>query len=136
MDQFVLIPYSIYQSQSTLPKKPKLEQKQEKEEIVPKIFDSIYSAVNAKLKTSNNTHLIDLIFNSPRIRLSQSENIILDNRDTKESIVDFVCALKRKNTDFPDIYFTILEATQIPPKLVANKNAKAKDRGTWITFKI
>ena len=39
--------------------------------------------------------------NSPRIRLSQSENIIIDNRDTKESIVDFVCALKRKNTDFP-----------------------------------
>ena len=113
-----------------------MEQKQEKEEIVPKIFDSIYSAVNAKLKTSNNKHLIDLILNSPRIRLSQSKNIILDNRDTKESIVDFVCALKRKNTDFPDIYFTILEATQIPPKLVANKNAKAKDRGTWIPFKI
>ena len=113
MDQFVLIPYYIYQSQSTLPKKPKLEQKQEKEEIVPKNFDSIY-----------------------RLRLSQSENIILDNRDTKESIVGFVCALKRKNTDFPDIYFTILEATQIPPKLVANKNAKAKDRGTWIPFKI
>ena len=136
MDQFVLIPYSIYQSQSKLPKKPKLEQKQEKEEIVPKSFDSIYSAVNAKLKTSNNKHLTDLILNSPGIRLSQSENNILNNRDTKESIVDFVCALKRKNTDFPDFYFTILEATQIPPKLVANKNAKAKDRGTWITFKI
>ena len=105
MDQFVLIPYSIYQSQKTLPKKPKFEQKQEKEEIVPKNFDSIYSAVNAKLKTSNNKHLIDLILNSPRIRLSQLENIILDNRDTKESIVDFVCALKRKNTVFSDIFF-------------------------------
>ena len=136
MDQFVLIPYSIYQLQNTLPKKPKLEQKQDKEEIVPKNFDSIYSAINAKLKTSNNKHLIDLILNSPRIRLSQSENIILDNRDTKKSIVDFVCALKRKNTNFPDIYFTILEAAQIPPKLVANKNVKAKDRGTWIPFKI
>ena len=110
--------------------------KARKKEILPNNFDSIYSAVNAKLKTSNNKHLIDLILNSPRIRLSQSENIILDNRDTKESIVDFVCALKRKNTVFPDIYFTILEATQIPPKLVANKNAKAKDRGTWIPFKI
>ena len=130
MDQLVLISYSIYQSQSTLPKKPKLEQKQEKEEIVPKDFDSIYSAVNAKLKTSNNKHLIDLILNSPRIRLSQSENIIVDNQDTKKSIVDFVCDLKRKNTDFPDIYFTILKATQIPHELVINKNATAKDRGT------
>ena len=88
------------------------------------------------MKTSNNKHLIDLTLNSPKIRLSQSENIILDNRDTKESIVDFVCALKRKNTDFPDINFSILEAIQIPPKLTINKNAKSKDRGTWIPFKI
>ena len=136
MEQFVLIPYSVYQSQSTLPTKQKLEQKQEKEEIVAKNFDSVYSAVNARLKTSNNKHIIDLILNSPRIKLSQSDNITLENRDTKESIVDFVCTLKRKNTDFPDIYFTILEATQLPPKLVINKNAKAKDRGTWIPFKI
>ena len=136
MDQFVLIPKSIYQSQSTLPKKPELEQKQEKEEVVQKDFDSIYSAVNAKLKTSNNKHLIDLILNSPAIRLSQSENIKLDNRDRKESSADFVCALKRKNTNFLVIYFTILEATQIPPKLVINKNAKAKDRRTCIPLKI
>ena len=82
MDQFFLIPYSIYQSQSTLPKKPKLEQTQEIE-IVPKNFDSIYSAVNARLKTSNNKHIIDLILNSPRIKLRQLDNILLDNRDTK-----------------------------------------------------
>ena len=30
-------------------------------EIVPKSFDSIYSVINARLKTSNNEHLIDLI---------------------------------------------------------------------------
>ena len=136
MEQFVLIPYSVYQSQSTLPRKQKLEQKQEKEEIVPNNFDSVYSAVNTRLKTSNNKHIIDLILNSPRFKISQSDSIILDNRDTKESIVDFVSALKRKNTDFPDIYFTILEPTHIPPKLVINKNAKAKDRGTWIPFKL
>ena len=47
-----------------------------------------------------------------------------------------MCALKQKNTHFHDIYFTILEATQIPPKLVINKNTKAKDRGTWVPFKI
>ena len=73
-------------------------QKQEKEEIVPKNFDSVYSAVNARLKTSNNKHIIDLIL--------KSDSIISDNRDTKESIVDFVCALKRKNTDFQ--IFTLL----------------------------
>ena len=113
-----------------------MEQKQENEEVVQKHFDSIYSAVNAKLKTSNNKHLIDLILNSPRIRQSQSENTKLDIRDRKESIADFVCALKRKNTNFPDNYFTILEATQIPPKLVIKNNAKAKDRRNWIPLKI
>ena len=136
MEQFVLIPYSVYQSESTLSRKQKLDLKQEKEEIVTKIIDSVYSAVNARLKTSNNKHLIDLILNFPRNKLSQSDNIILDNRDTKESIVDFVCALTRKNTDFPNIYFTILEATQLHPKLVINKNARAKNRGNWIAFKI
>ena len=50
--------------------------KSKKEEIVPKDFDSVHSAVNAKLKTSNKKQLIDLILNSPRIRLSRSENII------------------------------------------------------------
>ena len=50
MEQFVLIPYSVYQSQSTLPIKPKLEQKQEKEKVVINFFDSAYSAViNARL---------------------------------------------------------------------------------------
>ena len=131
--QFVII---HYQSQSTLPKKTKTNKSKKKKEIEPKSFDFVSSAVNAKLKTSNNKHLNELLLNSPRISLSQSENIILDNRDTQESIVDFVCALKRKNVDFPDIYFSILEATQIPPKLVINKNAKAKYRGTWIPFKI
>ena len=88
------------------------------------------------MKTSNNKYLIDSILNSPRIKLSQSNNIILDNRDTKESIVDFMCALKRKNTNFLDIFFTILEATQFPPNLVINMNAKEKNRGTWIPLKI
>ena len=83
MEQFVLIPCSVYQSQSTLPRKQKLEQKQAKEEIVPKNFDSVYSAVNARLKTSNNKHIIDLILNSPIIKISQSDNTILDNRDIK-----------------------------------------------------
>ena len=101
--------------------------KSKKTRLYQKIFDTVYSAVNASLKTSKNKHIIDLILNSPRIKLSQSDNNKLDNRDAKESIADFVCALKRKNTDFPDIHFTILEATQLPPKLVINKNAKVKD---------
>ena len=41
---------------------------------------------------SNNKHL--------RINLGQSDNIILENRDAKESIVDFVCILNEKTAIF------------------------------------
>ena len=100
MEQFVFFPYSVYQSQSKLPRKQKLEEKQETQVIVSKNFDSVYSAVNARLKTSNIKQLVDLILKFLRNKFSQSDNNILDNRDTKESIVDFVCALKRKNIRF------------------------------------
>ena len=49
-----------------------LEQKQ----LILKKFDPIYSVVNVRLKTSNNKHLIDLILNSPIIKLSQPEKLI------------------------------------------------------------
>ena len=70
MEQFLSIPYSVYQAQSTFPRKQKLEQKLEKEQIVSQNFDSVYSAVNARLKTSKNEHIIDIILSSPRIKLS------------------------------------------------------------------
>ena len=68
-----------------LPPKPVINKKdkQEKEEIVPKNFDTFYSAVKARWETSINKHLIDSNVNSPRIKLIQSDIIILDNRDTK-----------------------------------------------------
>ena len=49
-----------------------LEQKQ----LILKKFDPFYSAVNVRLKTSNNKHLIDLILNSPIIKLSQPDKLI------------------------------------------------------------
>ena len=37
-----------------------------------------------------------------------------------------------KKRDVPDIYFTLVDAAGIPPSLVFNQNAKAKDRGSWV----
>ena len=61
--------------------------------------------MNARLKTSKSKLILDLNLICPSIKLSQSKNSILDNRETKEFFVEFVCARKRKSTDFPDIYF-------------------------------
>ena len=41
---------------------------------------------------------------SSRKKINQSDDIILDNRDLKESIADFVRALNQKNTYFPGVY--------------------------------
>ena len=45
MDQFILIAYSIYQSQSTVQKHQNWKKAKKKEEIVPKNFDAVYRAV-------------------------------------------------------------------------------------------
>ena len=45
------------------------------------------------------------------MKLSQSDNFILGNRDTKDSIVEFVCALKRKTLIFQ--IFTLLFLKQL-----------------------
>ena len=100
MEQFVFIPYSVYQPWSTLPRKQKLEQKQEKEEVVPKNFKSVHSAVNAMLETSNNKHIIDLILNSLRNDLSQSDKIIIDNRDSKKIYCRLCVCTKAKKDGF------------------------------------
>ena len=103
-----------------------MEKKREKKEIVPKDFDSTYSAVNAKLKTSNNKHRIDLILNSSRLRLSQSENIILDNRDTKDSIVAFECELKQKVSTFPIFTLPFCKQLKLHSNLLSTRMPKRK----------
>ena len=56
--------------------------------------------------------------------------------ETEVALADFTFALKRKNDNLPDKYYTILDATGIKSQKVINKDAKSKDRGSWITFKI
>ena len=129
MDQFFLSPYSVYQSQSTRPKKGTNARKRGDGTLD---FDYFYSAVNASLKASNNKHPIDLVLTSPRVKLTQSENMKLENQDFCRLCV-FTKAKKYRLSRY---LLYILEATQNPPLLVFNKNAKAKENGTWISFKI
>ena len=97
---------------------------------------NLYREVNAKTKSSSNESLINEILNSPRIKLSLSDSILLDGRDTNVAFVDFVYALKKKNVECPDIYHTILDAIGINPHKILNKDAKSKERGSWIPFQI
>ena len=97
--------------------------------------DSLKRYINRKLFGKADT-LIDKILSSSRIKFSNSQTIVLDGVDTGVLISDFTQLLCRKNAEVPDIYFTLLDAAGISPSLVFNQNAKAKDRGSWIPFKV
>ena len=98
-------------------------------------IDSLKRDINKKLFGKADT-LIDNILSCSGIKFSNSQTIILDGVDTGVLISDFTQHLRRKNADVPDIYFTLLDAAGISPSLVFNQNDKAKERGSWIPFKV
>ena len=133
MEQFVLVPASVYNKSVTAQSVTKQELRKYKAEQPPTYqIDSLKRDINKKLFGKADT-LIEKILSCSRIKLSNSQTIILDGVDTGVLISDFTLHLRRKNAD---IYFTLLDAAGISPSLVFNQNAKAKDRGSWIPFKL
>ena len=132
MEQFVLVPASVYNKSAqsvTKQELPKFKAEQ------PPTYQIDSLNLNKKLFGKADP-LIDKILSCSRIKLSNSQTISLDGVDTGLIISDFTLQLRRKNADVPDIYFTLLDAAGISPSLVFNQNAKAKDRGSWIPFKV
>ena len=134
MEQFVLVPASVYSKSVTTQSVTKQELPKDKAEQ-PATYQIDSLNLNKKLFGKADT-LIDKILSFSRIKLSNSQTIILDGVDTGVLISDFTLRLRRKNADVPDIYFTLLDAAGISPSLVFNQNAKAKDRGSWVPFKV
>ena len=103
-------------------------------------IDSLKREINKKLFGKADT-LIDKILSSSRIKLSNSQTIILDGVDTEVLISVFFQHLRRKSADVPDIYFTVLDAAGISHSLVFNQNAKAwfpnqNNRESWVPFEV
>ena len=136
MDQFVLVPASVYNkslfTQSVT--KQELPKYQPSQNPTYQI-DSLEKEINKKLFSKADS-LVDKILSSPRIKLSKSKTLIFDGVETGIFLSDFAQQLRCKNADVPDIYFTLLDAADISPTLILNQNAKAKERGSWIPFKI
>ena len=134
MEQFVLVPASVYNKSVTTQSVTKQELPKYTSEQPPTYqIDSLN--LNKKLFGEADT-LIDKTLSCFRIKLSNSQTIILDGVDTGVLISDFTLHLSRKNSDLPDIYFTLLDAAGTSPSLVFNQNAKAKDRGSWVPFNV
>ena len=136
MEQFVLVPAPVYIKSVTTQSVTKQELPKYKAEQPPTYqIDSLKRDINKKLFGKADS-LIDKILSCSRIKLSNSQTKLLDGVDTGVLISDFTLHLRRKNADVPDIYFTLLDAAGISNSLVFNQNAKAKDRGSWIPFKV
>ena len=136
MEQFVLVPASVYNKSVTTQSVTKEELPKYKAEQPPTYqVDSLKRDINKKLFGKADT-LIDKMLPCYCIKLSNSPTIILDGVDTGVLISGFTQHLRRKSADVPDIYFTLLDAAGISPSLVFNQNTKAKDRGSWVPFEV
>ena len=136
MEQFFLVPVSVYNKSVTTQSVTKQElPKYEAGQPPTYQIDSLKRDINKKVfgKADN---LIDKVLSCSRIELSNSQTINFDDVDTGVLISNVFLHLRQKNADVPDIYFTLLEAAGISPSLDFNQNAKAKDRGSWIPFKV
>ena len=117
MEQFVLAPASVYN-------KSLLSQSVTKQEL-------------KKYQPSQNpTYQIDSLKKEINKKLFPKADSLIDKLESGIFLLDFAQQLHRKNTDVPDIYFTLLDVAGLPPTLILNRNAKAKNRGSWVPFKI
>ena len=94
--------------------------------------------------------LVDKILSCPRNKLSISQTLLLDSKETKVLLSHFAQQLLRKDPDVPDIKFILLNAAGNSPILVLNLNAKTREtdrqrerererereKGCWVLFNI
>ena len=130
-----MIPQHLYEPKIKIEVK-KLDTFEQKPVSVPTHLNPNYKEISNKTRSLKNKSIVDQILNSLRVKQSLNDTNLLDRGDTEVAFSDLILALKRKDVDFPDIYYTILDATRINLQKVMNKDAKSKDRGSWIPFKI
>ena len=137
MQHIVLEPFSVYNSNNNNPllvtkqKLPKYKLDQN-----PTYQMSTVNKEKIQHLISSATALIIKLLESPCIKLPNPTTIMLDGMATGVLLKDLLQHVKRKDAAIPDIYFTLLDAISIPPDLIINCHAKAKERRDWIPFKI
>ena len=127
MYPFFLVPASVYNKSFITQSVTKQELPKYQPSHNPTYqIDSLKKEINKKI-FSKTDFLVDKIFSCARIKLSNSQNLVLYGVETGIFLSDFAQQLRRKNADAPDIYFTLLDAAGLSPTLIPNQNAKAKE---------
>ena len=95
MDQFVLVPASVYNKSLNTQSVTKQERAKYQPSQNPTYqIDSLKKEINKKLFSKADS-LVDKISSSPRIKLSNSETLILDGVETGIFLSDFAQQLRR-----------------------------------------
>ena len=113
MEQFVLVPASVFNksliTQSVTKQEPSKYQPSENPTYH---IDALKKEINKKLFSKADS-LMNKILSCPRIKLSNSQTLILDGLETGVFLPDFAQQLRRKNSDVPDFCFTLLYLTPL-----------------------
>ena len=131
MERFVLIPQHLYKQKFKFGVK-KLDTFEQKPVSVPTHLNPNNKKIDNKTRSLKNESSVDEILYSPRQNFFRWKRY----RSSFRRFFFEIFEIKKKERCFPDIYYTILDATGINPQKVINKEAKNKDRGSSIPFKI
>ena len=136
MEQFVLVRASVYNKSFITQSVTKQEfPKYQLSQNLTYQVHSLKKEINRKLFSKADS-LVDKTSSCPRVKLSNSQTSFLDSVESGFFLLDFIQQLRRKNADIPDIYFILLDTAGISPTLILNQNAKAKEIGGLVPFKI
>ena len=137
MEKFVLVPVSVNTNKNlNTPEATRQDlPKNQTEQNSTYQTDSLKKEKKQRLFAKADS-LVEKLLSCPRIKFPNSQIFLLDGVKTVVLLSDFAQLLLRNNADVQDIYFILLEAAGIYPTLVLKQNAKIKERGGWVPFKI
>ena len=137
MEQLVFVPASVYNSTNlniqsfTKQELPKYQAEQN----YTYHFDSLKKEINKTLFAKTDSS-VDKYLSCLRLKFPKSYNLKMDGVETGLLLSDSAQQLNRQNADVPVGYFTLLDAVGVSPNLVLNQDAKTKESGSWVPFKI
>ena len=145
MEEFILVPLSLWQSKLDGTKSQMPQQLQKRENIPPTLSttkekeDIAIQDRNIKsdlVGDNKKKHeILKKIRDNSNVEISTDETIILDTQDTGIYVAGFINDLFRAKTVIPDIYLTILDRLGLDRSLVTNEHALTTSRGSWITLR-
>ena len=136
MEKFVLVPASVYNKKSSTQSVTKQEfPKYQPSQNPTYQIDSLKKEIKKKVFSKADS-LADKVLSRSLIKLSSSQTLILDGDENGIFLSDSAQQLRRMNAEVPDIYFSLLDAAGIAPTPFLNQNAKTKERGSCVPFKI